>query len=54
MGSEVVIQRILFRNTCGIFLRYFVTKNLERYCLLIYFFLFCTLSYVVILFVLFC
>ena len=37
MGSETVIQRISFRNSCGIFLRDFVTVKLERYCLLIFF-----------------
>ena len=44
MGSETVIQRICIRNSCGLFLRDFVTIKLERYRLLI-FFLFCTLSY---------
>ena len=29
MGSETVIQRICFRNSCGLFLRDFVTIKLE-------------------------
>ena len=43
MGSETVIQRIYFRNSCGIFLRDLVIIKLERYCLLI--FSVCTSSY---------
>ena len=34
MGSETVIQRICIRNSCGLFLRGFVTFKLERYRLL--------------------
>ena len=32
MGSETVIQRICFRNSCGIFLRDFMTIKFEGYC----------------------
>ena len=35
MESESVIQRICFRNSCGLFLRDLWTINFERYCLLI-------------------
>ena len=47
MGSEAVIQRIYFRNSCGISLRDFVTIKLERYCLLIFFCLHIVLFFVV-------
>ena len=47
MGLETVIQRIYFRNSCGIFGRDFVRINLEKHCFLIFFCLHIVVYFVV-------
>ena len=49
-GIRSYIKRIYFRNSCEIILRDFVTIKVERYSVLIFFFLFCILSYLLFFF----